>query len=77
MVQVGDVLDKTGGKVITMNGNHEIMKVENLPRELIVDILSRLPVKTLCRFKCVLKPWRSLISDPDFVKTHLLRAEFK
>jgi|UniRef100_A0A2N9EM60 F-box interacting protein len=49
----------------------------NLPRELIVDILSRLPVKSLCRFKCVSKPWRSLISDPDFVKTHLHRAEFK
>uniref|UniRef100_A0A2N9GDG8 F-box domain-containing protein n=1 Tax=Fagus sylvatica TaxID=28930 RepID=A0A2N9GDG8_FAGSY len=34
-------------------------------------------VKTLCRFKCVSKPWRSLISDLDFVKTHLHRAEFK
>ncbi|GMY31644.1 F-box/kelch-repeat protein At3g06240-like [Fagus crenata] len=48
-----------------------------LPLELIVDILSRLPVKSLCRFKCVSKPWRSLISDPDLVKTHLHRAESK
>ncbi|KAL4619413.1 hypothetical protein ACB092_06G077700 [Castanea dentata] len=51
--------------------------MSNLPRELIVDILSRLPVKSLCRFKCVSKPWRTLISRPDFVKTHLRRAQFK
>ena len=51
--------------------------MSNLPRELIVDILSRLPVKYLCRFKCVSKPWRTLISHPDFVKTHLHRAQFK
>ncbi|KAK7848032.1 F-box/kelch-repeat protein At3g06240 [Quercus suber] len=51
--------------------------MSNLPRELIVDILSRLPVKSLCRFKCVSKPWRTLISHPDFVKTHLHRAQFK
>ena len=53
------------------------MKMSNLPRELIIDILSRLLIKSLCRFKCVSKPWRTLISHPDFVKTHLHRAQFK
>ncbi|XP_059650389.1 F-box/kelch-repeat protein At3g06240-like [Cornus florida] len=42
-----------------------------LPQELVFDILSRLPAKSLCRFKCVSKPWHSLISDPYFAKTHL------
>ena len=53
------------------------MKMSNLPCELIVDILLRLPIKSLCRFKCISKPWCTLISHPDFVKTHLHRAQFK
>ncbi|XP_059630364.1 F-box/kelch-repeat protein At3g06240-like [Cornus florida] len=46
----------------------------NLPHDIVLDILSRLPVKSLNRFKCVSKPWLSLISDPYFVKMHLNRA---
>ncbi|XWS19057.1 hypothetical protein CRYUN_Cryun32bG0098300 [Craigia yunnanensis] len=41
------------------------------PTDLIPDILCRLPVKTLLRFKCVSKPWGSLIDDSDFAKVHL------
>ncbi|WVZ57368.1 hypothetical protein U9M48_007761 [Paspalum notatum var. saurae] len=36
-----------------------------LPDDLIVDILSRTPVKSICRFKCVSPAWRDLISHPD------------
>ncbi|KAF7837207.1 F-box/kelch-repeat protein [Senna tora] len=42
-----------------------------LPPELIVEILSWLPVKFLLRFRCVCKYWKSLISDPQFAKKHL------
>ncbi|CAL5086089.1 unnamed protein product [Urochloa decumbens] len=35
-----------------------------LPDELVVEILARLPAKLLCRFKCVSRRWRRLISDP-------------
>ncbi|RLM87409.1 hypothetical protein C2845_PM04G26750 [Panicum miliaceum] len=35
-----------------------------LPDDIVVDILARLPAKLLCRFKCVSRRWRSLISDP-------------
>ncbi|OEL19199.1 hypothetical protein BAE44_0019782 [Dichanthelium oligosanthes] len=38
--------------------------VAGLYDDLLVEILSRLPVKDLRRSKCVSKPWRHLISDP-------------
>ncbi|XP_057444320.1 F-box protein CPR1-like [Lotus japonicus] len=41
-----------------------------LPHDLIVQILLRLPVRSLLRFKSVCKPWLSLISDPQFGKSH-------
>lgn len=42
-----------------------------LPDDIIFDLLSGLPVKTLLRFRSVCKSWLSLISSPDFIKTHL------
>ncbi|XLR52002.1 hypothetical protein HN51_002728 [Arachis hypogaea] len=42
-----------------------------IPDELIEEILSRLPVRSLLQFRCVCKSWMSLISDPYFVKKHL------
>ncbi|XP_024626663.1 F-box/kelch-repeat protein At3g23880 [Medicago truncatula] len=43
--------------------------------ELITEILSWLPVKTLMQFKCVCKSWTTLIShDPSFTKLHLYRS---
>ncbi|GAU41603.1 hypothetical protein TSUD_196730 [Trifolium subterraneum] len=41
-----------------------------LPHDLIIQILLRLPVKSLVRFKCVSKSWFSLISDPHFANSH-------
>ncbi|KAJ1424958.1 F-box-like domain superfamily [Sesbania bispinosa] len=44
------------------------------PCDLICEILTRLPVKSLMRFKCVCKQWKSLISDTHFAKLHLSRS---
>ncbi|KAI3971283.1 hypothetical protein MKW92_042233 [Papaver armeniacum] len=46
----------------------------NFPEEIIVNILSRLPVKSVSRFKCVSKGWCKLIRNPKFIKTHLKHA---
>jgi len=45
-----------------------------LPLEIIIDILSRLPVKVLVRFQCVSKGWHALINGQDFIKLHLHRS---
>lgn len=45
-----------------------------LPEELIVEILSWVPVKALMQFRCVSKTWNSLILHPTFVKLHLHRS---
>ncbi|KAF5728863.1 S haplotype-specific F-box protein 1 [Tripterygium wilfordii] len=43
------------------------------PLELITDILPRLPVKPLLRFRCVSKSWFAEIDGLDFVKSHVRR----
>ncbi|KAH0758474.1 hypothetical protein KY290_021967 [Solanum tuberosum] len=41
-----------------------------LPEDLVVDILLRLPVESLLRFKCVCKHWYALIKSPSFIEKH-------
>ncbi|KAF3676032.1 hypothetical protein FXO38_04503 [Capsicum annuum] len=40
------------------------------PEDLMLDILQRLPFKSLLRFKCISKNWYGLISSPAFVGKH-------
>ncbi|KAM3399820.1 hypothetical protein ACQJBY_004964 [Aegilops geniculata] len=40
----------------------------DLAEGVILEILSRVPYKSLCRFKCVSKPWLALCSDPSVRK---------
>ncbi|GMI74250.1 CONSTITUTIVE EXPRESSER OF PR GENES 1, CONSTITUTIVE EXPRESSER OF PR GENES 30 [Hibiscus trionum] len=42
--------------------------------DIIPEILCRLGVKDLLRFRCVSKPWCSLIDSPDFIKLHLSQS---
>lgn len=44
----------------------------SLPEDAILEILSRLPVKSLARFKTVSKSWHALITDPRFIIRHLI-----
>ncbi|XP_074359421.1 F-box/kelch-repeat protein At3g23880-like [Apium graveolens] len=45
--------------------------IHDLPKDLFIEVLLRLPVKSLLRFKVVCKAWRSCISNPKFVKRHV------
>ncbi|RHN46975.1 putative F-box domain-containing protein [Medicago truncatula] len=46
----------------------------SLSDDLIAEVFSFLPVKSLVRFKCVNKYWKTRISDNTFVKLHLNRS---
>ncbi|XP_058198470.1 F-box/kelch-repeat protein At3g06240-like [Rhododendron vialii] len=50
------------------------LRRNNLPPDIIADVLSRLPVNSLYRFKCVSPSWNSLISSPYFAQTHFNRT---
>ncbi|QCD99183.1 hypothetical protein DEO72_LG7g464 [Vigna unguiculata] len=50
------------------------MEETTLSKDLILEILSWLPVKSLLRFTSVSEWFQRLISDPTFVKLHLQRA---
>ncbi|XP_039157810.1 F-box/kelch-repeat protein At3g06240-like [Eucalyptus grandis] len=41
-----------------------------LPHDVAVEILKRLPARSLLRFRCVSRSWRSAIDDPRFVALH-------
>ncbi|KAM3296400.1 hypothetical protein ACQJBY_038628 [Aegilops geniculata] len=45
----------------------------SLPDDVVSDILSRLPVKSVSRLRCVCTGWRALISDPGFATLHRSR----
>ncbi|XP_061339571.1 F-box protein CPR1-like [Gastrolobium bilobum] len=48
----------------------EMGSMEHLPRELVSNILSRLPTKVLLRCKLVCKSWFDLITDPHFITNY-------
>ncbi|KAM3340851.1 hypothetical protein P3S68_028486 [Capsicum galapagoense] len=51
--------------------------MSDIPPEVIDEILSRLPVKSLLRFKCVSKSFKSLIDSPKFIQAHLKQQSLK
>ncbi|KAM0917295.1 hypothetical protein ACQ4PT_009604 [Festuca glaucescens] len=45
-----------------------------IPEDLVLEILVRLPVKSLLRFKTVCKAWHVTISSQSFIAAHLQRS---
>lgn len=54
-------MDASKGESHTMNGD--------LPEDVMLQILSRLEVKELCKLRCVSKEWCKLILHPYFKVT--------
>ncbi|XP_074263041.1 F-box protein CPR1-like isoform X2 [Silene latifolia] len=48
-----------------------MLTLTQLPIDIVTDILSRLPAKTVVCLKIICKSWRNLIGDNDFVNYHL------
>lgn len=44
--------------------------MSELPQEIVIEILTWLPIKSLARFRCVAKSWLNLFVTPYFVKHH-------
>ncbi|CAN4123179.1 unnamed protein product [Withania somnifera] len=51
--------------------------MSDIPPEVISDILSRLPVKSLLKFRCVSKSFKTLIDSPKFIQAHFNQQELK
>lgn len=47
---------------------------ENLPQEITIDILSRLPIQTTLGCKSVCKPWHDLMEGSEFITSHLSKS---
>nr|CAB3487832.1 unnamed protein product [Digitaria exilis] len=80
---LGTTRDK---KASVMKSSPEMLKVYKrvrrrtvhvVPDEIVVEILVRLPVKALTRFKSVSKAWYAIISDPFFIRLHLQQQSAK
>ncbi|XP_027096323.1 putative F-box protein At1g47790 [Coffea arabica] len=48
--------------------------MDKIPADAIQEILTKLPTKSLLRFKCVSKSWCSMIEDPVFVDAFRVRS---
>ncbi|XP_038725472.1 F-box/kelch-repeat protein At3g06240-like [Tripterygium wilfordii] len=49
------------------------VKNTHIPEDEVMDILTRLPGKSLMRFKSVCKPWCGLFRNSDFISKHHLK----
>ena len=52
------------------------MQQEHLLWELEESILSRIPLKSVARFRSVCKRWNTLLNDLKFINNHLARPQF-
>ncbi|KAF7145966.1 hypothetical protein RHSIM_Rhsim04G0040700 [Rhododendron simsii] len=47
----------------------------SIPNTILMEILSKLPITTICNCKCVCYYFRNLISDPQFAQLHLSTSQ--
>uniref|UniRef100_A0A2N9GAB4 F-box domain-containing protein n=1 Tax=Fagus sylvatica TaxID=28930 RepID=A0A2N9GAB4_FAGSY len=50
-----------------------LLRMNNhLPDDIVLNILARLPVKSVLRMRCICQSWCSSITTPNFISTHTL-----
>lgn len=74
-IQIRELPNASSGTLYQISG--QMAQMRDLPHEIAVDILLRLPVKSLLRFRCVCRSWYALICSPQFVALHYKRATQK
>ncbi|CAH9145295.1 unnamed protein product [Cuscuta epithymum] len=55
---------------VLKDGNNDGYSTPLLPNDMILEILKRLPAKSLMRFKCVSKGWLNMILHPFLIESH-------
>ncbi|KNA15600.1 hypothetical protein SOVF_096750 [Spinacia oleracea] len=63
--------NKSGNRNRKFKWHNQLPEHSYLPTELLTEVLARLPVKTLMKFRLVCKLWCSIIDSSDFVSMHL------
>lgn len=53
-----------------LNLHHQTHPMDNLPPDVLLDILSRLPISSLIQFRYVCRSWRLLAQDPQVLDLH-------
>ncbi|EOA22230.1 hypothetical protein CARUB_v10002817mg [Capsella rubella] len=56
------------------DGDEDRCRQDSLPLDLAMDLLSRLPAKSIARFLCVSKHWSSFTTVPSFTKSFATRC---
>lgn len=65
---------KTKKAARTTNARKRRAELSDIPACLMVDMLSRLPIKSIIYSMCVCKTWFILISDPVFIELQQARS---
>ncbi|OEL32719.1 hypothetical protein BAE44_0006264 [Dichanthelium oligosanthes] len=50
------------------------LDAQKIPKEVLADILARLPAKSVGRFRCVCSAWSTMLSSDYFIDLHLRQA---
>ncbi|AAF69539.1 F12M16.26 [Arabidopsis thaliana] len=61
-------------RLITPSSNLVRNYIDSIPVDLLIDILSRFPPKSIARFYCVSKLWESILRGPDFTELYLTKS---
>ncbi|KAL1203800.1 putative F-box protein [Cardamine amara subsp. amara] len=60
--------------LITNSSNSVRQYSDSIPADILIDIFLRVPAKSIGRFRCVSKFWKSILGRPDFTELFLTKS---